>query len=284
MILLLFNVFLLLAVVLILTYPSFFVFEHKEYEQEVFSESITFEKEIEEEENFTVSVCGGDNCVYLSSNGMFENGFVDEKKVYFRVLDEVIPHFEKISGGKNFVSNRAGGFMSWKEDEVLDMKNIFEDVYEAFLSREDTEILLERKDLPGTDGTYADRYIEIDDSKMKLYAWLDGKVAREILLSPAKERYRVFGVFPIVDKGREPLSPANSYMPYWMAFYYSPKQESWYGLHSLIWWYDDNGRKVYEPETHIGVRRSGGCIRMLLEDAKYLYDHYDIADPILIHE
>ena len=73
-------------------------------------------------------------------------------------------------------------------------------------------------------------------------------------------------------------------MPYWMAFYYSPKQNTYWGLHALIWWYDENGRKVYEPTSNIGVRRSGGCIRMLVEDAKFLYEIYEKGDPILIHE
>ncbi len=94
----------------------------------------------------------------------------------------------------------------------------------------------------------------------------------------------MYGVFPIVDKGEAPIAPTGDYMPYWMAFYYSPKQEAWYGLHGLIWWYDDDGNKEYEPESNIGVRRSGGCIRMLVEDAKYIYDIFEKGDLVLIHE
>jgi lipoprotein-anchoring transpeptidase ErfK/SrfK len=51
-----------------------------------------------------------------------------------------------------------------------------------------------------------------------------------------------------------------------------------------VWWYDDNGNVVHENTDYIGVRRSNGCIRMLRDDAKYLYDRYGKGDHILIHE
>lgn len=238
----------------------------------------------QEEKPFSVSVCDDTSCVWLSSEGLVKDGIVNENVVYQRVLDMVIPHFEKRYGGKTFVKNRAGSFIYWKEDVVPDFSNIFEDVLEAFKSGINTSVYIERKDLPGTDGKYAEKYIEIDNSKQKLYVWINGKVEKEILLSGPRVGYEVYGVFPIVDKGVAPIAPTGRYMPYWMAFYYSPEQNSWFGLHSLIWWYDQNGKKVYEPTTNIGVRRSGGCIRMLLEDAKYIYDIFEKKDPILIHE
>lgn len=238
----------------------------------------------QEEKPFSISVCDDTSCVWLSSDGLVKEGTVNENAIYQRVLDIVIPHFEKRFGGKTFARNRAGSFIYWKEDIIPDFTNIFEDVLKAFKSGINTSVYIEGKDLPGTDGKYAGRYIEIDNSKQKLYVWINGKVEKEILLSGPRAGYEVYGVFPIVDKGIAPIAPTGRYMPYWMAFYYSPKQNSWYGLHSLIWWYDENGKKVYEPTTNIGVRRSGGCIRMLLEDSKYIYDIFEKKDPILIHE
>lgn len=241
-------------------------------------------KGVEEEKVFTVSVCGSTSCVWISSTGLIQNGILDEKALYQKILDSVIPHFENKYGGKTFAKNRAGSFIYWKEDNIPDLSNIYSDIVNAFREKNATSIQLEVKDLPGTDGTYSNRYIEVDDSKLKLYAWVDGKVVREIKLSPAKKGYQVYGVFPIIDKGLAPIAPTGRYMPYWMAFYYSPKQNTYWGLHALIWWYDENGRKVYEPTSNIGVRRSGGCIRMLVEDAKFLYEIYEKGDPILIHE
>jgi len=238
----------------------------------------------EEEKDFTVSVCGSSSCVWISSIGLYENGILNENALYQKILDTVIPHFENKYGGKTFAKNRAGSFIYWQSDTIPDLSNVYTDVLNAFRQKEARSIQIEIKDLPGTDGTYSNRYIEVDNSKQKLYAWVDGKVVKEIYLSAARDGYQVYGVFPIIDKGIAPIAPTGRYMPYWMAFYYSPKQESYWGLHALIWWYDENGNKVYEPTTNIGVRRSGGCIRMLVEDAKFLYEIYEKGDPILSHE
>ena len=238
----------------------------------------------EEDKEFYVSVCDRTSCVWISNEKVVKDGIPDENGIYQEVLDQVIHHFEDKYGGKSVAKNRAGSFIYWKEDLIPDFSNIFEEVYNAFLNGENTSVDIHIKDLPGTDGKYADRYIEVDDSKQKLYAWVDGVVVKEINLSAAKEGFQVFGVFPIVDKGIAPIAPGDRYMPYWMAFYYSPKQNSWYGLHALIWWYDEDGKKVFEPETNIGIRRSMGCIRMLIDDAKFLYEIYEKGDPILIHE
>lgn len=257
--------------------------EKIEIPQEVLG-STNIELEEKEEESFTVSVCDNESCVWIPSDGLVIEGKIDENGVYQKILDYVLPYFEKKYGGKTFVKNRAGSFIYWKEDMIPDFSNIFVDILNAFQTKSNATVKIERRDLPGTDGKYAKRYIEIDNSKQKLYVWVDGKVQKEILLSAAKKGYEVYGVFPIIDKGLSPQAPSGSYMPYWMAFYYSPKQDSWYGLHSLIWWYDENGKKVHESTGNIGIRRSRGCIRMLLEDAKYIYEIYRKGDHILIHE
>lgn len=248
------------------------------------SEDVLGAEYIPENREYTVSVCNVENCVYLSSNDVMKDGEVDRGLVYQVVLENVYPYFENTYGGKGYVSNSGGSFVYWKEDVSPDLTNIFEEVYSSFKSGLDTNVEVSLKDMASTDGKYAEKYIEIDNSRQKLFVWNGGVVEKEILLSGPKGGYEVFGVFPIVDKGLNPKAPTGDYMPYWMAFYYSSSQNSWYGLHSLIWWYDANGRAVYEPESNIGVRRSGGCIRMVEEDAKYLYDNFQKGDPILIHD
>ncbi len=277
-----------ILLVILLFLFSMYIFREKETSKSTLTQvagaqSISFEEDMKEE-TFSVSVCDSTSCVWISSDGLIKEGVVDENAVYQIVLDTVIPHFEKKYGGKTFTRNRSGSFIYWKEDVIPDLSNIFEDVYLAFKSRINTSVEVLSKDLPGTDGKYAQKYIEIDNSKQKLYVWIDGMVVKEIHLSAAQPGYQVYGVFPVIDKGVAPIAPGGRYMPYWMAFYYSPKQDSWYGLHALIWWYDENGKKIYEPSTNIGVRRSKGCIRMLLGDAKYLYEIFEKGDHILIHE
>lgn len=273
----------------ILTFVFVYSLTRKQQINESPSEVIGAEQliqETKEEKKFSVSICDAEkkSCVWLSSEELVEDGIANENAIYQSVLDSVIPHLEKYYGGKTMAQSSKGGFIYWKEDMIPDLSNIFKDVYNGFKSGKDTQILIQTKDLPATDGRYSNKYIEIDNSKQKLYVWIDGKVEKEILLSGPKVGYEVYGVFPIVDKGISPIAPTGRYMPYWMAFYYSKRQDSWYGLHALIWWYDENGKKVYEPTTNIGVRRSGGCIRMLYEDSKYLYEIFEKGDHILIHE
>lgn len=247
---------------------------------------------VEEEEIYpSIDVCYEENCYVISSEiveSFYSEDSLEKTKMYMYILEYVIPYFEKISGGRTLVKNSKGSFYAWKEDYIVNTENIYEDVLKLLENRDRYDFSikynLHKEDLPGTDGKYADSYIEIDNSKQRLYAWRDGQVIKEIDLSAAKKGFEVYGVFPIVDKGIVPQAPSGRYMPYWMAFYYSPRQESWYGLHGLVWWYDDNGNKVFENTDYIGVRRSAGCIRMLLDDAKFLYERYEKGDHILIHE
>jgi hypothetical protein len=217
----------------------------------------------------------------------YQKDILQKIDVYSYISEFIVPYFEALSGGKTLVKNSKGSFYAWKEDRIIDLRDIYDDIIKLLEDYDGEEILtyeLVKKDLPSTDGKYSDRYIEVDNSRQKLYAWLDGRVIKEIYLSAAKWGYEVYGVFPIVDKGIQPVAPGGKYMPYWMAFYYSSRQNSWYGLHGLVWWYSENGNVIYESENNIGLRKSYGCIRMLKDDAKYLYDRYEIGDPVLIHQ
>ena len=247
------------------------------------SEDVLGTEIVNENVDFNVSVCHVEDCVYISSESVKKDGAIDEGMVYQEVLDKVLGHFEQGYGGKSLASNDKGSFAYWVEDIRPDLSNIYQDVYRSFKSGMDTNVEVEVKEMPGTDGKYATKYIEIDNSRQKLYVWRNGEVEKEILLSGPKAGSEVYGVFPIVDKGLNPKAPTGDFMPYWMAFYYSGSQQSWYGLHGLIWWYDSNGQAVYESRDNIGVRKSGGCIRMVEEDAKYLYENFEKGDQILIH-
>jgi lipoprotein-anchoring transpeptidase ErfK/SrfK len=258
----------------------------------IYEEEVLAVEQIREEKYYaTLDICHTDSCYTITPEEVetfYINNELKQSKVYMYILEYVIPYFEKLSGGKILVENSKGAFNTWKEDGIIDTRNIYEDVVDKLEVQGDLDakirLELELRDLPGTDGKYADKYIEIDNSKQKLYDWEDGEVVKEIKLSAAKYGWQVYGVFPIVDKGIEPRAPSGNYMPYWMAFYYSPRQDSWYGLHGLVWWYDEKGNRVHENTEYIGERRSAGCIRMLKDDAKYLYDRYEKGDHILIHE
>ena len=238
-----------------------------------------------------LDICHKGDCVNINETtikGFYNGSQLRKKEVRMYVLEYVVPYFERLSGGKVKVENSKGSFYTWKNDTILDTTHIYTNIENILLARIDKEYVqsleIEEVDIPGTDGTYSDKYIEIDHSKQRLYVWLDGKLERTIRISGAYEDFETHGVFPIVDKGINPMAPTGHYMPYWMAFYRADAQDSWYGLHALVWWYDDYGSKVFESTDNIGKRKSAGCLRMLVDEAKYLYEIFDKGDHILIHK
>lgn len=240
------------------------------------------------EENYTLSVCYKDLCRKMSHkefSPLITNGEVDREKFDIYMKEKIIPFFDNVFNEMVVVKNNHGEFLARKYDEGFDFDTLYFKVNSSFISGiDDIRVDLDAKIVPGTDGKYADKYIEVDNSQQTLYVWMNGKVVREIGLSGPVYGWQVYGVFPIVDKGLSPIAPGGKYMPYWMAFYYSKKQDSWYGLHALIWMYRADGSKWYEPESNIRTRQSAGCIRMVLEDAKYLYENFERGDKVLIHE
>ncbi len=237
---------------------------------------------------YSISICKDEYCMAIPNEvvqSLISGSRLDRDKFDEYKEKNIVPFFESKYGKKEIVKNRKGTFLAKIEDVKIVYSNIYDKVNSSFISGlTDIRIDLDTNLSPGTDGKYADKYIEIDNSQQRLYVWHKGKVEKTIMLSGPVYGYQVYGVFPIVDKGREPIAPGGKYMPYWMAFYYSKKQNSWYGLHALIWGYNEDGSMWYEPEKNIGTRQSAGCIRMLLDDAKWLYQNFEKGDLILIHE
>jgi lipoprotein-anchoring transpeptidase ErfK/SrfK len=139
------------------------------------------------------------------------------------------------------------------------------------------------KEVPATNGKYADKYIEIDHSQQHLYAWENGEVIYDWEVSGVLDHYAVFGVFQIYEMAPQAWSDiAEKWMPFWMAYYWDPKQEAWFGLHGLVWWEDSEGVH-YESEDSIGKKKSGGCIRVTVDQAEVLYNWTYSGMPVLIH-
>jgi len=145
-------------------------------------------------------------------------------------------------------------------------------------------VRVESVEVPGTNGTYADMYIEIDHSQQQMYVWEGGKVTREYGVSGFFDRYHFFGVFSIINKSDNAWSSiAKKWMPFWMAYYYDPAQSAWLGIHELVYWTDENGVFHEEGSDSIGPKKSGGCIRLDRGKAEELYNWAEVGIPVLIH-
>lgn len=237
---------------------------------------------------YTINICKDKLCYYIYDEEvqpMIDKGALDKERFEKYLEEKIKPFFQEKYGQTVIVKSSKGEFVSKLADEEINFSNIYDKVNSSFISNfNNIWIDLDYKITAGTDGKYAQKYIEVDNSQQRLYVWKGGKIEKEILLSGPKYGWQVYGVFPIVDKGMEPIAPGGKYMPYWMAFYYSKKQNSWYGLHGLIWMKTEDGGRWIEPETNIGQRKSTGCIRMVVADAKYLYENFEKGDLVLIHE
>lgn len=250
----------------------------------------TVEQQFLEENRNEYFVRIGFEGVYRTISGsefssLLKDGDLDKENFDKYISRKIIPYFEKIFGERELVKNSKGEFYSRKKDILPNYASLYDKIDVAYSSGlVDIRVDIDGYEGPGTDGQYAEKYMEVDNSQQKLYVWKNGKVEKVIGLSGPVYGFQVYGVFPIVDKGRQPIAPGGKYMPYWMAFYYSRKQDSWYGLHGLIWMYKEDGSKWFEPEKNIYTRQSAGCIRMVVADAKYLYENFQKGDLLLIHE
>ncbi len=131
----------------------------------------------------------------------------------------------------------------------------------------------------GTNGEYSNsKYIELDHSAQKIYAWEGGKLYRSWYASGFFDEFAVFGVFDVKNKALNAWSPiAKKWMPYWMAYYYDNKQQAWFGIHELVYWFDENGNRL-------GYKKSGGCVRLDRGEMIELYEWAEVGTPFLIYE
>lgn len=141
---------------------------------------------------------------------------------------------------------------------------------------------------PATKGELFDRYIEVDLSQQKLYIWDHNKLFLEESTSTGAEERTPVGKFSIINKAELAWSDtAQKWMPHWMAFYYKTFPsglKAWLGFHAVTWWYDDNGKQVFEPDTNVGTPLSGGCIKLAREPQKKFFDWAEVGDIAIIHE
>jgi len=257
-----------------------------EENQEVLSSVVAVKAEKEKEYNIEVCYMGFckklENDVFL---GMIEEGVLSEYYVDMWIDTDLKTYFFPLYKEKELVRNSQGEYLSRISEYVPNYSVIYTRLNNAYKDgKYNVHIDLPEIMSASTDGKFASKYIEVDNTQQKLYVWINGVVVREIFLSGAREDSSVRGVFKIVSKGLEPIAPGGKYMPYWMAFYYDRGKGMWYGLHGLIWMYRSDGSKWIEPVENIGVRISGGCIRMVVEDAKYLYGIFEVGDYVLIHD
>lgn len=136
-----------------------------------------------------------------------------------------------------------------------------------------------------SNGNLADKYIEIDISQQRMYLFQDGQLFQTHRISSGKYYPTPIGTFKIMNKATNAYSNIyNVWMPYWMAFYYSPSLNAYFGIHELPYWLTNDGQKKQRPRENIGIPSTGGCISLDINESKEVYDFADINMPVYVFE
>lgn len=137
---------------------------------------------------------------------------------------------------------------------------------------------------PNTDGTLADKYIEIDISQQKMFTFKDGNLIKTYRVSTGKDYPTPIGSFNILNKtGLGYSSIYNVWMAWWMGFEYSKELHAYFGIHELPYFYTGD-KKIQRPREFIGAPNTGGCVALDIGDAQEVYRFADIGTSVHIFQ
>lgn len=126
----------------------------------------------------------------------------------------------------------------------------------------------------------APREIVVDISEQKMFVYLGDKIVRTFKVSSGKSSTPTpYGETKITLKQEVRISAKAPHyiMPKFMMF-----RAGGYGIHALPSLGNDRGRYWTEARSHIGIPVSHGCIRLLPEDADFLFDFTPIGTKVVV--
>lgn len=141
------------------------------------------------------------------------------------------------------------------------------------------------EEVPNTDGTVAQEYIEVDLSQQRMYLFRNGDVFNSYKISSGLYFPTPVGDFKILNKAENAFSDIyNVWMPYWMAFAYNSESNAYYGIHELPYWIAGTGQRIQRPREFIGSPHTGGCVALDIGASKEVYDFASVNMPVRIFD
>ena len=123
--------------------------------------------------------------------------------------------------------------------------------------------------------------LEVDLSQQEMYVKIGDTTIRTFPVSTGAPHHPTPpGEFKIFLK--QEVRVAGSTPHYIMPLYQMFKAGG-YGLHALPSLANDHGVFWREALDHIGSARSHGCIRLLPDDAKFVWNFTDLGTPLKVH-
>lgn len=139
----------------------------------------------------------------------------------------------------------------------------------------DESRLIKKENLQG------EKSIEVDISEQRMRLRVGDIVIREFPVSTGTWRTPTpYGHTHVLYKQEVRVAAKwpHYIMPKWIAF-----RAGGYGIHALPSIAFDNGYYWREALSHIGQRRSHGCIRLLPRDAEFAYDFTEVGTAVWVH-
>jgi len=146
-------------------------------------------------------------------------------------------------------------------------------IEEDSIDLEDNTSIIENIDYSNS----ADFRIEIDLSRQRLIIFYSDEILKELVISGGAPGHPTpLGEFTTIEKIEYSWIPRfemGAY--YWIRFFED------YLIHSVP--FDENGEMIIEEFEKLGSPASHGCIRLKLEEAKWLYETLPLGIKVLIY-
>jgi len=123
-----------------------------------------------------------------------------------------------------------------------------------------------------------DFMIEVDLSRQIVLVYYNGMLIKEMICSGGKESSRTpIGEFFTIGKvPYQWVAKFNVGAYYWTRFYKD------YLFHSVP--FNEDGEMIEQEYNKLGIPASHGCIRLKLDEAKWLYEKLPLGVKVSIHE
>lgn len=137
---------------------------------------------------------------------------------------------------------------------------------------------------PNTNGSLADKYIEVDISQAKMYLFKDKKVYKSYKVSTGSDFPTPTGHFAIINKvGLGYSNIYQDWLPWWMGFAYSRELNAYFGIHEQPYRLTADGKMVTASPQAIGTPSTGGCVALAPGAAQEVYAFTDVGTPVYIY-
>ena len=195
-----------------------------------------------------------------NKDGLAKAGCVD--------LKDIIKH-ENIPDDNSSEENTAGETEEITEEgeDAIEEQEQQEQMDEEEIKEESDNIIQNESNLQDIDFTSSDNFkIEVDLNKQKVFIYYKDNLLKEWMCSGGiEEKPTPRGEFETTQKGEYFWSDKyNMGAYYWIRFYNE------YLFHSVP--FDENNQIIKEEYEKLGSPASHGCIRLELENAKWLYE------------